>query len=160
MTSTIPQTGPTDQKILAEFLKTRHEYCPACKYDLHQLESDHCPECGEPLALHVGLSSPYQAAWIVVTIVLFAQVWLASAIWYQLIRALSHYHRLGYLSPVELYVIYYLSATVPATAIWLKMRRRFLRLKRQKQHLIMAGVIVAALPIAYVIIVMFAKMFL
>jgi hypothetical protein len=48
--------------ILLKFLADRDVPCPQCGYNLRNLVSDVCPECGERLALGVRMVEPRQAA--------------------------------------------------------------------------------------------------
>ena len=41
--------------LLEQFLSERDVNCPACAYNLRQLKSDRCPECGDPLELSLRL---------------------------------------------------------------------------------------------------------
>ena len=41
--------------LLERFLSERDVDCPACGYNLRQLKSDRCPECGDPLELSLRL---------------------------------------------------------------------------------------------------------
>jgi hypothetical protein len=54
----------TDQDWLRLFLAGRDAPCPGCGYNLRGLASAHCPECGAPLALRVGLVEPRQGAFL------------------------------------------------------------------------------------------------
>lgn len=40
------------------FVAARHMPCPRCGYDLRDLTTPQCPECGERLALRVGAATP------------------------------------------------------------------------------------------------------
>ena len=51
-------------------------HCPRCGYNLRALQSDSCPECGEPLLLRVGLVYPKLAAMVTGLIGLSAGVGL------------------------------------------------------------------------------------
>jgi predicted RNA-binding Zn-ribbon protein involved in translation (DUF1610 family) len=50
-----------DQEFLAQFLKDRDAFCPACKYNLRNLTVSTCPECGESLVLSIACIEPRQA---------------------------------------------------------------------------------------------------
>lgn len=56
-----------DRGWLLGFVKDRHVPCPRCGYDLRNLESPRCPECGEPLCLRVGLSTP-RFGWLLIAV--------------------------------------------------------------------------------------------
>lgn len=49
-------------EFLATFLAGRDAACPACGYNLRDLQGTRCPECGDMLVLRVGLVEPKQAA--------------------------------------------------------------------------------------------------
>jgi len=51
-------------RLLIEYLRECRERCPACRYELYNLTSARCPECGEPLMLRVGLERPRLGAFI------------------------------------------------------------------------------------------------
>src|SRR3954452_18346660 len=63
-----------DRELLVRFLADRDVECPQCRYNLRDLRSDLCPECGERIALRVQLVEPRQAAPIVGLIGLSAGV--------------------------------------------------------------------------------------
>jgi len=54
----------SDAEYLIQFLRTRDLPCPACGYDLRQLQSVICPECGQHLRLTVGLADYRIGAWV------------------------------------------------------------------------------------------------
>lgn len=47
-------TSGQDSELLTQFLRGRSEPCPVCNYDLRDLLSARCPECGAELKLQVG----------------------------------------------------------------------------------------------------------
>lgn len=49
-------------EFLTTFLAGRDAACPSCGYNLRDLRGTRCPECGEILALRIGLVEPKQAA--------------------------------------------------------------------------------------------------
>lgn len=50
--------------LLARFLRARDTPCPRCGYNLRDLAGSTCPECGDGLALQVGLVEPRLAAYV------------------------------------------------------------------------------------------------
>ncbi len=60
--STPPLRDP-EAEVLA-FLKGRSVPCPRCSYDLRDIQSAKCPECGEPLVLKIG-SPRARFGWLV-----------------------------------------------------------------------------------------------
>jgi hypothetical protein len=61
-TSARPIHG-TEAEVLA-FLRGRSVPCPRCAYDLRDIQSAKCPECGEPLVLKIG-SPRARFGWLV-----------------------------------------------------------------------------------------------
>jgi len=53
-----------DREILTRYLATRDVTCPACGYDLRELTSPRCPECGAELVLRLTLARPRQGVYI------------------------------------------------------------------------------------------------
>ncbi|CAN5522781.1 hypothetical protein BH10PLA1_BH10PLA1_12390 [soil metagenome] len=53
-----------DQKLLHEFFRDRDVPCPRCSYNLRNLSSSRCPECGDELVLRVNLAEPRLGAFI------------------------------------------------------------------------------------------------
>jgi hypothetical protein len=51
-------------RLLLDFLADRDVPCPACAYNLRDLTSPTCPECGEPLSLQVG-KPPWRFGWLI-----------------------------------------------------------------------------------------------
>lgn len=54
----------SDAEFLRAYLVDRDVACPSCGYNLRQLQGDRCPECGDQIHLHIGLTEPKQAALI------------------------------------------------------------------------------------------------
>jgi hypothetical protein len=63
-TPTTHADSQTDEQMLLAFVATRDVRCPACGYNLRQLHSNTCPECGNALRLSVGLVDSVGRAWI------------------------------------------------------------------------------------------------
>lgn len=59
-------TQPDDPaaRRLIEHLRERDIACPLCSYNLRNLASPICPECGQPLELRVGATNLRLGAWI------------------------------------------------------------------------------------------------
>jgi hypothetical protein len=51
----------TDE-LLKSYLADRDVPCPQCEYNLRDLQSNLCPECGEKIVLGINLVEPKQAA--------------------------------------------------------------------------------------------------
>jgi hypothetical protein len=63
VTADAPPTEPLDEVVA--FLAGRSAPCPRCGYDLRDIQSPRCPECGEPLVLRIG-SPRARFGWLVV----------------------------------------------------------------------------------------------
>ncbi len=51
--------GRSNDELLLEYLEANDALCPICGYNLRQLTTTTCPECGRPFILEVGSASPY-----------------------------------------------------------------------------------------------------
>lgn len=49
---------PHDDELLRQYLSDRSVPCPRCKYDLRDLETDVCPECGQTVRLTITPDRP------------------------------------------------------------------------------------------------------
>ena len=49
---------------LRAYLRGRDVGCPLCGYNLRDLGSDRCPECGRFVRLGVSVAEPYLRAWV------------------------------------------------------------------------------------------------
>jgi hypothetical protein len=47
--------------LLQHYLANRDEPCPSCRYNLRNLTTNRCPECGDELRLRVALADPHLA---------------------------------------------------------------------------------------------------
>ena len=60
--ATLPVHG-SEAEVIA-FLRGRSVPCPRCAYDLRDIQTARCPECGEPLVLKIG-SPRARFGWLV-----------------------------------------------------------------------------------------------
>ena len=51
--------GRSNDALLLEYLEANEPPCPVCGYNLRQLTTSTCPECGRQFTLEVGSASPY-----------------------------------------------------------------------------------------------------
>ena len=65
-TTPVPPTAEAASAVadarLLDFVRDRDVFCPGCGYNVRNLTSDRCPECGEQLQLGLQLAEPRQAA--------------------------------------------------------------------------------------------------
>jgi hypothetical protein len=54
----------TDDQILIDWLRDRDVFCPLCNYNVRNLTSPRCPECGNKLRITIAIVDPYLKAWI------------------------------------------------------------------------------------------------
>lgn len=63
LTTQAPSPASRDD-LLRSYLADADEPCPRCGYNLRQLHSSRCPECGSELTLVLGLTEPRLAAYL------------------------------------------------------------------------------------------------
>lgn len=118
----------SDTDRLISFLHNRDEPCPLCAYNLRDLTSPRCPECGHLLKLTVAQAEPYFRAWIMVlvancTCAGLGVVWILMMI------------RRG--APrVGMYILVFHILTIPCLPILLRTRTAFLKMERGTQLLL------------------------
>jgi hypothetical protein len=59
-----PRADPPSDEHLLRFVAGRDVECPGCGYNLRDLRTDRCPECGDQLELGLRLAEPRQGALI------------------------------------------------------------------------------------------------
>ena len=87
--STPPQPRRDSQAELVAFLCDRSAPCPRCHYDLRDIKTSKCPECGEALVLKVGAAQA-RFGWLVLAMApgcfsgvaaIFVMIPIAGMIW-------------------------------------------------------------------------------
>jgi hypothetical protein len=117
------------QRILLQFLADRDVECPNCQYNLRNLTSRRCPECGEEMKLSVGLVEPKQAAFITGIVGLSAGVGLCGLLLvYALIVVLARGRWGSDFSPFFLENGIGLVAHLYMLSIWLRVWKRVRRM--------------------------------
>ena len=58
----------SDADLLRQFVAARDVGCPVCNYNLRDLTTDRCPECGDQLVLRINMAEPRQG-WVVAGLV-------------------------------------------------------------------------------------------
>lgn len=115
---------PRDDALLVEFLRERDADCPACRYNLRNLTSNRCPECGHRLALHVTAPDVRYGPLIGLIASLLAMTGVAFLFVIMCIVYGPPYR--GFVA-VVIGIVYGLAA-VPAAIFLYRCRLRFLRL--------------------------------
>ena len=123
----------SEDETLIDWLRDRDAFCPLCKYNVRNLTSPRCPECGQVLQLTVALADPYLKAWIALMTAVCAGAGMGVLWSYFLIT--QGWPRGGNLMGMKTAVIMQV-LMVPATAFVLILRRRFQRLSRTAQWLL------------------------
>ena len=126
---TEPAAPDDDDAALVAFLSTRDAPCPLCGYNLHALVEPRCPECGRELVLSVGLAEPMLKAWITMTTALLLPAGIGVLFLLMIIRRGPPPPREGWVAVV----IFFFIAHVPAAAVAVLYRRRFMKLSPQAQ---------------------------
>lgn len=124
---------------LVEYLRDRDVLCPLCEYNLRQLDSAQCPECGREIRLSVNLAEPYLRGWLTTVIALCASAGMGI-----IVLLVSLQDGLPPLSSRASLTIslYAFMASIPVAvgAVW--RRKRFMRLGRQSQGLIACAAVI------------------
>ena len=126
-------------ELLRAFLDGRDTACPACGYNLRNLQGSRCPECGDELALRVGLVEPRQGALIAGLIGLAAGAGLSGLlILYVMLTELFHRLR-GPDARFWYLTIGGFLVEGAAIVLWLRLWRRIRRLPASTKSLLVAG---------------------
>ena len=134
-----------DQALLA-FMRQRDVACPMCKYNLRNLASLKCPECGTKLALGVQQAEPHSRAWITAVVGLSLPsgipvnvYWFIGYFW--ITGQLSS--RLFFVGGIVVTYFFAWSLLSPVLlALVVIFRRRFQRLSRRVQWGIASGIVI------------------
>jgi hypothetical protein len=126
--------------LLPVFLAERDVACPACGYNLRGLREHRCPECGEAIALRVGLVDPRQAAAVAGLIGLAAGAGMNGLLLgYAVIRMVFFRDSLGGMDPFLVLNVGGLLVEGGALVLWLRFWRRIRRLTRPSKIKLVAG---------------------
>ena len=139
--------------LLTDFLRDRDTPCPACSYNLRNLTTNRCPECGHAMTLGVRMPERSLKAWAALLSVccLAAGLGLVAM---GAITAMSIEHGIAYSirqvfwgQPMAGLGVMASLVALPMTAGVLAMRRRFVRMRLATQWVIVACAILYALGI-------------
>ena len=161
--TTTPQPGvpASEHLLLQQYLAERDVPCPACGYNIRQLQGNTCPECGRELRLTlsvVGLSN----TWI--TALVAALVPAACGLPFQIILFIAFVS--GELfSGMDEPIIWVLIALVlyslgcwVITILLLTMRKKFMRKRSDTQRVLASALVFAAVIAAVTILGIIASL--
>jgi hypothetical protein len=115
-------------ELLRSYLAGRDVACPGCQYNLRDLRGGPCPECGERIALRVGLVEPRQRLLIAGLVFISAGAGLSGLLLvYAAIQAIIR--RGGDLDKFIAINVVSLAIESAAMVVWL---RSWTRIRRQK----------------------------
>ena len=136
------------ENLLLVFLRDRDVPCPACAYNLRNLTTNHCPECGHAMALGVRMAGRGLKAWIALLILTCLAAgtglfWILAIAIVSLQRGLAGaVHRFLWSQPATGLAVIAFWIALPSVAGVLIVRRRFVRLPPAAQRLIVVAAIV------------------
>ncbi len=130
-------TPPTNQpltsdgELLIAYLSQRDVPCPACGYNLRQLQRPSCPECGRDLLLSVGVVGGLSNAWITALISALAPAAIGLPFLIGLVIVFGYGATLSDITDepegvIVLLLVLYSALCIPITIMLLAMRKRFL----------------------------------
>ena len=133
------------EDLLLVFLRDRDVPCPACAYNLRDLTTNHCPECGHGVSLRVELAERKLGAWVTLLVVSC----LGAGMGVFLIAAIAAMSlRIGFADAVDdfaggatmrIAALGFVGALPIAAGAW-ACRRRFIAVRSAMQWWIVAGV--------------------
>lgn len=135
--------------MLQIFLADRDVPCPACGYNIRQLQKDTCPECGRPLRLTIGIVG-LSNIWIATLLGAIVPAACGLPFHILLLFAFSQGLALGDITSdptgiVFLLLIVYTLCCVPISITLLAARRNFIRLGFKVQRTVASSLIAAAI---------------
>ena len=136
----------SDDELLKSFLEDRDAICPLCGYNLRQLRSSRCPECGRELKLTVGLAQPFMAAWITLVVTLGASAGIGAFFLIAICKEGIPESRGGS-------IVWYFPAMMPLVGLVIVTRRTFTKLSKLAQWTVAWSAVVLT---AIVFIIMIA----
>ena len=145
------QPDRSDADLLKAYLAERDVACPCCGYNLRNLTSSRCPECGDRLCMRVTPVEPRMAAYI--TLLAACCAGFGGSTLFGLL-ALTAAPASWWAKPTAVILIVQWCLSAVITPIVLSKRRRFRRAARRLQWLlgIVAWVVFLALSTAVVLL--------
>ena len=146
-----PNAGSApDTDLLLKYLELHDAACPVCKYNLHLLRENRCPECGTRFHLAVGTSEPSVLPWTLIILALGLPLGLGVVAAVELVLNGLPMNE----SPSLVDVFAYVIAALVLTVGLLVMRKRFWSLRRNVQrNLVILAFLADALWFFYLVTV-------
>ncbi len=135
-----PAHDPLATDLLRRFLTDRDAPCPACGYNLRNLQGNRCPECGDELVLKVNVAEPRLAALIAGLVGLSAGAGLNGLlILYGLIRILIEQRYSSFMTEFFVTTGAGLAVLGLALRLWLKHWPKIRRARKSTQWRLVVG---------------------
>ena len=127
----------SEQEMLRLYLENRDVPCPACGYNIKQLQSSTCPECGRELKLSVGLVG-LSNLWITALVAAIVPAACGLPFHLLILIALGHGASLSDATSepegvIFLMLVFYALCCTVFTILLIVMRQRFMRLNLRTQ---------------------------
>jgi len=113
---------------LPALLRDRDIPCPKCRYNLRNLTTNRCPECGQELSIDLLLRPPprFDYAWLLAWTAIIPSAFYGTRVWYLTFLDPTSYWDEGLI--YCMWRIYYL-VSLPITILLLIFRHRFSRVR-------------------------------
>jgi hypothetical protein len=130
----------TDTEFLRSYLAERDIPCPVCGYNLRNLHSDRCPECGRGLMLQVGTTEPRMGAFITGLVGLAAGIgWNSFLLLWTLFVTIVRGRQFNRDMQTVLYIaIPCVAASGIGLSFWMR-KRHWVRTRSERQQWLFAG---------------------
>lgn len=140
-----PDATNTDTEALIAFLRERDVFCPLCRYNLRGLTVPRCPECGRDVQLSVGVTEPFLRAWITLAVAACSAGGIGILFAWLVITVGWPGGRFGPKNEILKGVIAFFILMIPAAALAVVSRRKFLKWAKRTQWRIAIVVAVTTL---------------
>jgi hypothetical protein len=157
-----PAEDVTEQALLRQFLADRDVPCPACGYNIRQLQRNTCPECGRGLKLVLGVVGPSNC-WI--TALVASLVPAACGLPFQILILIALAYGENFSDIVRepsavlfLFLVFYSLCCWVFSILLLVMRQRFMRLRAQAQNGIASALVIADVVGVILILALFGSL--
>jgi hypothetical protein len=146
----VPSTPVERQTMLLTFLRGRDVPCPVCGYNLRDLTTARCPECGDELQLQVGAVERAQG-WYIVAL-LAACLGVGGSLLFSMLALVHAPSNWWIRSLGAQLLLVQLGLAGVTTALLLIYRRRIVRSSTQTQRLLGVVICVGVLVLSALIV--------